>query len=112
MNIHIINSIRITSSLLITCYSFMPIMVCTVICVLRFDAFFKTAICIAFSTIVYYYTNYVVDKLFGVNNSSYHVNFNDWNQFLSGNVQFICLISLLFISFIFLVVGVARSKKR
>ena len=112
LNIHIWNPFRVASAILITCYAFLPAVVCTVICALRFDAFLKTGICIAFSTVVYYFTNYVVDKLFGTNNSSYPVDFNDWQRCSNGNIHFICFISFLFISVLFLGAGVFRLFKR
>ena len=112
LNIHIWNSFRVAPAILITCYAFIPAIICAVICALRFDAFLKAGICTAFSTVVYYFTNYVADKLFGTNNSSYQVNFNDWQQCLNGNVHFICFISLLSISVLFLGVGVFRLYKK
>ena len=112
LNIHIWNSFKVVSAILITCYAFTPAIICAVICALRLDAFLKAGICIAFSTVVYYFTNYVVDKLLGTNNSSYLVNFNDWQQCSNGNVHFICLISFLFISILFLGVGVFRLYKK
>ena len=112
LNIHIWNPFRLAPAILITCYAFIPAVICTVICALRLDAFLKTGICIAFSTVVYHFTNYVLDKLFGTNNSSYQVNFNDWQQCSNGNVHFICLISLLFISVLFLGAGVFRLYKK
>ena len=108
LNIHIWNSFRVTPAILITCYAFIPAILCTVICAFRFEAFLKAGICIAFSTAVYYFTNYVVDKILGTNTVSYQVNFNNWQQYSNGNVHFISLISLLFISIIFLGVGVFR----
>ena len=112
LNINIWNTFRVVPSILITCYAFVPIMICAAICLLRIDAFLKTGISIAFCTIVYYFTNYVVDKLFGTNNSSYQVNFNDWQQYSNGNVHFISLISLLSISAIFLCIGIYRYHKK
>ena len=112
LNINIWNTFRVVPSILITCYAFVPIMICAAICLLRIDAFLKTGISIAFCTIVYYFTNYVVDKLFGTNNSSYQVNFNDWQQYSNGNVHFISLISLLSISVIFLCIGIYRYHKK
>lgn len=112
LNINIWNTFRVVPSILITCYAFIPIMICAAICLLRIDAFLKTGISIAFCTIVYYFTNYVVDKLFGTNNSSYQVNFNDWQQYSNGNVHFISLISLLSISVIFLCIGIYRYHKK
>lgn len=112
LNIHVWNPFRAAPAILIMCYAFIPVIICTVICSLRFDAFLKTGICIAFSTIVYYFTNYVVDKILDTNKSSYQVNFNDWHQYSNGNVHFISLISLLFISVIFLLVGFFRLRQK
>jgi len=112
LNIHIWNSFGVVPAILLACYAFIPVIICAVICVLRFDAFLKAGICIAFSAVVYYFTNCVVDKLFGTNNSSYQVNFSDWQQCSNGNVHLICLISLLFISVLFLGVGVFRLYKK
>ena len=112
LNIHIWNSFGVVPAILIACYAFIPVIICAVICVLRFDAFLKAGVCIAFSAVVYYFTNCVVDKLFGTNNSSYQVNFNDWQQCSNGNVHFISLISLLSISIFFLGVWGFRLRKK
>ena len=112
LNIHAWNSFSVLPAILITCYAFLPVMVCAVICALRFDAFLKTGICIALSTVVYYFTNAVVDQLFGTNNSSYRVNFNDWQQCSNGNVHLISLLSLLLIGVLFLAAGMLRLCKR
>ncbi len=109
--VHFWNPFRIIPAILITCYAFTPAIFCTFICTLRFDAFLKTGICVASGTIMYYFTNYVVDMLLGTNENSYQVNFNDWQQCLEGNIHFISLISLLFISSIFVGVGVFRICK-
>ena len=112
LNIHAWNSFSVLPAILITCYAFLPVLVCAVICALRFDAFLKTGICIALSTVVYYFTNAVVDQLFGTNNSSYRVNFNDWQQCSNGNVHLISLLSLLLIGVLFLAAGMFRLCKR
>ena len=112
LNIRIYHSFMLGSSVLITCYAFMPAILCAYICTLRFDAFLKTGICVALSTVVYYFTELVVEVLFGVSESSYQVNFNDWSRHLEGNVYFITLISLLFISVAFVGVGALRIYKR
>ena len=112
LNIHAWNSFSVLPAILITCYAFLPVLVCAVICALRFDAFLKTGICIALSTVVYYFTNAVVDQLLGTNNSSYRVNFNDWQQCSNGNVHLISLLSLLLIGVLFLAAGMLRLCKR
>ena len=112
LNIHVWNPFSVVPAILITCYAFLPVLVCAVICALRVDAFLKTGICIALSTVVYYFTNAVVDQLFGTNNSSYRVNFNDWQQCSNGNVHLISLLSLLLIGVLFLAAGMFRLCKR
>ena len=115
LNIYIWHPFMLNSAILITCYAFIPAFFCTIICTLRFDAFLKTGVCIAFSTILFYFTEYIVDILFGTNESAYQVNFNDWAQFLEGNIQLICLVSFLFVSAVFIGIGVfriCRNKKR
>ena len=115
MNIRIWHPFMLGSAIGITCYAFTPVLLYACICTLRLDAFLKTGICIAFSTVMFYFAELVVDVLFGTNDSSYQVNFNDWSQYLEGNISFICLISLLFISIVFAGVGalrIYRSKKR
>ena len=112
LNIHAWNSFSVLPAILITCYAFLPVLVCAVICALRFDAFLKTGICIALSTVVYYFTNAVVDQLLGTNNSSYRVNFHDWQQCSNGNVHLISLLSLLLIGVLFLAAGMLRLCKR
>ena len=112
LNIHVWNPFSVVPAILITCYAFLPVLACAVICALRFDAFLKTGICIALSTVVYYFTNAVVDQLFGTNNSSYRVNFNDWQQCSNGNVHLISLMLLLLIGVLFLAAGIFRLCKR
>ena len=112
LNVRIRHSFMVGSAVLIACYTFMPVILCACVCALRFDALLKTGICVAFSTVAYYFTERVVDVLFGTNESSYQVNFNDWSRHLDENVFFLCFISLLFISVIFVGVGVFRIYKR
>ena len=111
LNIRIWHSFMLGAAVLITCYAFLPAILCAYICTLRFDAFLKTGVCIALSTVVYYFTELVVDVLFGTSDSSYQVNLSDWGQYLDGNVAFISLISLLFIAAVFTGIGVLRIRK-
>lgn len=112
LNINIWHPFMIISAILVTCYAFTPAIFCTVICTLRFDAFLKTGACITFGTILFYYTEYVADVLFGTNSGNYQVNFKDWAQYSEGNVQLICLVSLLLISVVFSIIGIFRSLKK
>ena len=99
------------SAVLMTCYAFTPAILCAYVCTLRFDAFLKTGICVAFSAVMYYFTEYVVDVVFGTNEKSYQVDFNDWSRCLDGNISCLSLISLLLISVVFVGVGVFRICK-
>ena len=110
--IHIGHPFRLIPAVLITCYAFIPAILCTVICTLRFDGFLKAGICTAFCTVVFYFTEYVVGLLFDTKTSSYRVNFNDWQQCLEGNIYLIALISLSLVSAVFVGVGILRDFKK
>ena len=112
INVHLWTPFRIIPAILITCYAFIPAIICTIIYALRFDAFLKTGICIAFSTVWYYFTNDVVAMLFGTSANHHQVNFSDWQQYLTGNINTICWISFLFTSLIFIVLGICRIRKK
>lgn len=115
LNINVWHPFMIASAILITCYAFIPAIFCAVICTLRFDPFLKTGVCIAFSAPLIYFIEYIVDVLFGLHDSTYQVNFKDWEQCLEGNIQMIFLVTFLFVSAIFIGVGifrVYRNKKR
>lgn len=103
---------RLGSAILIACYAFVPAILCTVLCTIRFDSFLKAGVCTGICTVSYYFTGYVVNFLFGVNENHYQVNFRDWVHCLSGNVHCICLISFLFISAVFTVIGLVRRRKK
>ena len=65
-------------AVLITCYAFAPVLICALICTLRFNGFLKAGICILFSGVIGLFTPPMVDLLFGLNESSYQQNFNYW----------------------------------
>lgn len=109
--VRINNPFKIIPAILITCYAFIPVILCAIICTFHFDAFLKTGICVALCAVAYYFAEYVVDLLFDAKSSSYQVNFNDWQQCAEGNVYLIYLTSLLFISIIFIGVGIFRIHK-
>lgn len=112
LSIHVAHPFMLGSAVLIAAYAFIPAILCTVVCTFRFDAFLKTGICVACSSVMYYFTVYVVDILFGTNESFYQVNLYDWQQFSAGNVHFVSLISLLLVSAVFVSIGVFRIRKR
>ena len=112
LNVNLWHPFSLAPAILITLYAFTPAMLCTVICTLVLDAFLKTGICIAFSAIVYYFTNYVISTLLDTQLNSYQVNFNDWSQYANGNVHCIFLLALLFIGAVFIGAGILRACKK
>lgn len=54
---------------------------------------------------------YVIRKLFD-STTDYKVDFSDWTNHINGNIQCIILLSILFISLIFLVIGYIKAKKK
>jgi hypothetical protein len=53
----------------------------------------------------------MIDLLFNRRQSSYQVNFQDWEQCSEGNVYAIILLSLLLLSAVFLIIGISRIRK-
>ena len=111
-NVNRLSPFMLTPAIMITCYGFAAAILCAFLCTLRFDAFLKTGICIALSSVAFYFTEYLVDILFGTNDAAYKVDFSNWSQCLEGNIQMLCLIAFLFISIIFLTIGIFRICKR
>ena len=100
------------SAILITIYAYIPFILCALICMLSFDGFLKTGVCMVIASCVYYCTGYVTNILFGLNENNYEVDFNNWAQCVTGNVHLIVITSMLFISTMFFVIGFLRTKKR
>jgi len=99
-------------AILVTLYSYLPAILCTIICTLKFDAFLKTGVCIYLSTTFYYFLRHIVNLLFGVNENHYEVDFHNWEKCISQNVSFIVLTSLIFIGTVFIVIGIIRKARR
>jgi len=112
LNIRVWHSFMLIPACLITCYAFAPAIFCTLICAQRFDAFLKTGICVASCAVLYYFAECVVDVLFGTNEASYQVDFEDWTQCLEGNIYLISLVTLLLISLVFIGIGLLRTRKK
>lgn len=94
-----------------TCYGFIPVFLCGIICMFRFDSYIKTGICTLLSTVVYYFSGHIVNYLFNLSENHYEIDFYNWEQYAGGNVLFIILLSLLFVSAVFFGIGVYRILK-
>ena len=112
IHIRLWHSFFLGHAMLMMAYGFAPVMICAVICILHFNPLLKAGVCTTVSAIMLYCANHVVTALFGPSSgNSYQVDFRDWEQCLNGNVQFIVLLSLLFISTVFFVIGLLRAIK-
>ena len=105
------NTFPLGKAMLMTCYGFAPVIFSVFICIFRFDAFLKTGICTALNAVMLYFANFVAEKLFGPSDSNLKIDFNNWEECLNGNINFICLVSLLFISVVFFGIGIYRTRK-
>ncbi|MBE6532322.1 MAG: helix-turn-helix transcriptional regulator [Ruminococcaceae bacterium] len=112
VNVHLWHPFNIVSAILISLYAFAPAILSTVICAFKLDPFLKAGICTALSAVAYYFIEFMIDLLFGTNDSSYQVDFSDWTQCVEGNVQAIILIVCLLISAVFIAIGAFRIYKR
>ena len=112
LNINAWHPFQLVPAIRVTCYAFAPVLLCSVICTFRFDAFLKTGMCIALCSVMYYFANFVIDLLLGTSESAYQVNFADWGQYVSGNALLISSVSLLVIGFAFIVIGIRRVCKK
>ncbi len=114
LSINAFHPFMLTPAILMTCYGFIPVLLCCVICMFHFDSFMKAGICILLSTTVYYFTGHIVNHLFSLTENHYQIDFYNWGQYTSGNVLFIVLLSFLLVSAVFIGIGVFRicQKKR
>ena len=116
IHIHIRQPFMLGNAMLLAGYCFVPVIFCAVICVFHFNALLKAGACTAVSGIALYCANHVAAALLGRSvNSSYRVDFQNWEQCLNGNVHFIVFVSLLFVSAVLFATGffrVIRNKKR
>ncbi|MBR2640028.1 MAG: helix-turn-helix domain-containing protein [Oscillospiraceae bacterium] len=111
INIRFWETFPLWKAIIMTCYGFVPVILSAYICTLKFDAFLKAGICTALSSVMLYLANFVAEKLFGPSDSSYRIDFYNWEECVNGNVNFICLLSLLFIAAIFFGIGAYRIRK-
>lgn len=105
------NPFMLESAILITIYAYIPVIFCTVICTFYFDGFLKAGICTVVASCMYYSMGHVINALFGLNQNNYEVDFHNWELYVTGNVNLIVIIAMLFISAILFGVGFFRIRK-
>ena len=112
MHIRIWQPFMLGNAMLLAAYGFVPVIACAVICTFRFNALLKAGICTAVIGITLYCANHVIATLFGPpDNKPYQVDFQNWEQCLDGNVQFIMLMLFLFVSAVLFMIGFFRARK-
>ena len=110
-SIYVLKPFMFISAIKMTCYGFTPVFLCGVICIFRFDAYIKAGFCTLLSTVAYYFSGRIVNNLFNLSENHYEIDFYNWKQYTNGNVLFIILLSLLFVSALFIGIGVYRIHK-
>ena len=95
----------------ITIYAYIPVIFCTVICMLSFDGFLKAGICTVVTSCVYYCMGHATNALFGLKENHYEVDFQNWAQCVTGNVHLIIVTAMLCISVILFTIGFLRVRK-
>lgn len=111
-SIYVWQPFMLASAVKMTCYGFIPVFLCGIICMFRFDLYIKAGICTLLSALIYYFTGHIVNYLFDLTENHYEVDFYNWEQYTSGNILFVILLSLLFVSAVLISIGVFRICKR
>ncbi len=114
-SIYVWQPFMLSSAIKMSCYGFIPVLLCAFICMFRFDSFIKAGICTLLGTVAYYFTGQIVNHLFSLTENYYKIDFYNWGQYTSDNVLFIILLFFLFASAVLIGIGVYRickNKKR
>ena len=95
----------------ITAYSFIPLLICALICLLPWNGLMKGGVCTLVCAVMYYFVGYVVDFLLHTKRDHYYVDFHNWEQCINGNVQLLIFLSAALIGVVLLLVGLRMGKK-
>lgn len=98
--------------ILIACYWFVPVIICTYICTFKFDTFIKTGICTSIAAVICYCANHIINMIsFGATGSYYQVDFSNWGQYTNGNINLLLFGGLLLIGIVLIGTGYLRHKR-
>ena len=116
MHIRLRQPFMLGNAILMAIYGFVPAIICAAVCAFCLHASFKAGICTAVSGIALYCANHVATFLFAPSSiRSCRVNFHNWEECLNANIQFLVLLTFLFVSAVFFAIGffrVIRNNKR
>lgn len=109
----LVASFSFIQALMITAYCFVPFILSGLVFALNIDTFIKVSICILLTAIAGYGCNKFLSIVFKSNDySQYTVDFSNWNECVSGNVNFIIFGSFFIIAVVFAVIGIIRSVRK
>ena len=113
LSIHAWQPFRIVPAIGLTGFGFLPALLCAALCLLRFDPFLKAGLCTLLSAGIYAFTPGVTERLFGVSGSEafYAFDFQNWQLHSNANVQFLVLLTCLFVGAGLLIAGLCRTRK-
>ena len=113
LSIHVWQPFRIVPAIELSCFGFLPALLCAALCLLRLDPLLKAGLCILLSAGIYAFTPQVTERLFGVSGSEafYAFDFQNWQQHTNANVQFLVLLTCLVAGAAFLIAGLCRTRK-
>ena len=89
LNIHLQKVFPLGTAIFMTCYGFSAPILCAYICAHRFDGFLKAGVCTGFCGVLLYAANHIASLLFGPSDTTYHVDFGNWEQCINGNLHLI-----------------------
>ena len=102
----------LADGLFITCYWFIPAIICTFICTFKLDPFMKAGICTAIAAVIFYGSNFVIENILGDTTGNYYkVDFSNWEQCINGNVNLLVFVGLMLIGATFTAVGYFRNRR-
>lgn len=111
LNVNLWTPFSVVPAIVMTAYGFSPLIFCSVVSVFDFNGYLKAGIGTLFTTLIIYFTNYVAGLLFGTNENQYSVDFNNWEEFINGNIHLTGLLLFSFIGIVFVVIGVLMRVK-
>ena len=113
-SVKIYSNFSFIRALLVDIYFLIPFFICGFICLTRIKTLVKVGICTFIASCFAYFSVMVIKFIFLQENtlSDYIINFNNWNECLTGNISLISMCFLICASAVIILSGIfARRKK-
>lgn len=111
ININIWHPFALEKALLTTAYAYLPLIIATAICVLKFNKLLKFSSCILIFGIGYYFLAGVLNLIWGTA-ENYKIDFSNWAEYTSGNIYFIYITAMLTISVILTTIAIIKKRRK